>query len=99
MFPIIVPMPQSSPPHCPNCGRLEKIIRTCAHCKYVYIDNDASWPLGIFGTMLFITGIVAVLICGVVVITSVFDWIDGRTLTAALARNFGELFHMFTRVF
>lgn len=36
--------PQSEPPHCPECGKLENTVTTCRHCGYEYEEED-DWTL------------------------------------------------------
>lgn len=49
--------------NCPNCGKQEKKIEVCKHCKYIYEEDDTNLTLldWFIVLVLFVIGMTAVL--------------------------------------
>jgi hypothetical protein len=64
---LFIPMPISSEtPRCPNCGKEEEIIETCAHCGHHYEDDsDPYLTFWSWFTIISLTIIVIWILCTV----------------------------------
>jgi hypothetical protein len=62
MYPIIMFLPPSKPSVCPNCGKEEKKIEICDHCKHEYKDE----PLDFWDVMIIIFIVIPALFASII---------------------------------
>ena len=82
--PIIIPTSHPSPPpKCPSCGKDENTKLVCRHCGYEYTDDSLRW----YHTLIIIGIIILGISFLILLVFSIFQWIDGKPLFRAILDN------------